>query len=340
FTFQGTPYDGGKSFDFYRKLLARLDGVPGILSASVALGSPIPRPGGSSEVEAQVVVLGDRSNEEFKMSTNNITWAFFKTVGVSLLDGRDFTIYDREDSRKVCILNQAAQHLVFREENPIGQSLRLKGGSTCDVVGIAKDIKYTTDQVVEPIVYFPLAQNQRFFRSVLMVRGSGDTAQTSSIVQAKIAEVDPSLLAKTRPMDESIRLLLLPNEIGTYLAGVPGVLAFLLGLIGTYGTMSLLVAQRRTEIGVRIAVGARPSQAVQLMLKQGLQWTVAGTALGIIGAGLMTFGMSRYFYGMVPFDSLAFVVSVAVIALTAATACYIPAKRASAVDPIHVLRHD
>jgi ABC-type antimicrobial peptide transport system permease subunit len=284
--------------------------------------------------------MGDRSNEEFKTSTNNITWDFFKTVGVPLLDGRDFTINDREGSRKVCILNQTAQHLVFPDENPIGHSLRFRDGSTFDVVGVAKDAKYTTDQAVEPIVYFPLAQNQRFFRSVLIVRGSGDIAQTSANVQAKIAEVDPNLLAKTRPMNDAIQLLLLPNEIGTYLAGVPGVLAFLLGLIGTYGTMSLLVAQRRIEIGVRIALGARPSQAVQLMLKQGLQWTIAGMALGIFGAGLMTFGMSRYFYGMVPFDFPPFVLSVAVIAVTAAVACYIPAKRASAVDPMHVLRHD
>jgi predicted permease len=340
FTFQGTPYDGGNSFDFYRKLLARIDGIPGVVSASVAEVTPVPELGGSAAGAGMLTVLGDRSNEEFQIKTNNVSWGFFETVGMRLVDGGDFTPNDGLDSRKVCILTQAAQRLVFPEENPIGHSLRLKDGSSVEVVGVAKDIKYTMDQAVEPFVYRPLAQNQRLFKSILMVRGRGDIAQTSSIVQAKIAEVDPNLLAKTGAMDDEVQLLLLPNEIGTYIAGVPGVMAFLLGLIGTYGTMSLLVAQRRTEIGVRIALGARPSQAVWLMLRQGMQWTIAGLALGILGAGILTFGMSRYFYGMASFDFSAFVLSVGAIAFIASIACYIPAKRASGVDPMQVLRHE
>jgi hypothetical protein len=287
-----------------------------------------------------VTVLGNRSNDQFQLQTNSVTPGLFKTLNIPLLDGRDFTANDRTGARAVGIINQTAQRLVFPDENPIGHLLRLTDGSAIEVVGVARDIKYTTNQIIPPFVYRPLAQSSRFFRSGLMVRGSGDVAQTSALVHAAIIELDPNMLAQFRPMDEEVRLVLLPNRIGMYLAGVPGVLALLLGLIGTYGTMSLLVAHRRVEIGLRIAVGAHPAQAVRLMLRQGLQWTAIGLLLGTVGAAILTFAMSRYFYGLSAFDWSAFLFTVSVVTLTAAMACYIPARLASRLDPMLVLRQE
>jgi ABC-type antimicrobial peptide transport system permease subunit len=340
FTFEGTHYDRGNSLDFYQRLLTRLEGAAGIVSAAVAEVSPIPEPGGSARGSGGLSVLGDRSNEEFKIEASGVTGGYFKTLGIPLLDGRDFTPNDRADSPAVSILNHAAQRLIFPDENPIGHALRLRNGPSLEVVGIVKDVKYTTDEIIRPFVYRPLGQNPRFFRSVLLVRGSGDIAQTSAIVNRNALDVDPTVLPKIRPMTDEIRFLLLPNEIGLYLAGVPGTLAFLLGLIGTYGTMSLLVAQRRTEIGVRIALGARPAEAIRLMLQQGLQWTAIGLVLGVIGAATLSLGMSRYFYGVSPFDFPAFGFSVLAVAMTAAAACYVPARRASQLDPMQVLRRE
>jgi hypothetical protein len=269
-----------------------------------------------------------------------VTGGYFKTLNIPLLDGRDFAATDRIDSPAVCILNQVAKRLLFPDENPIGHTVRVSKGTSLQVVGVVKDVKYTMDEIVQPFVYRPLAQSPLSFQSVLMVRGSGDIAQTSSVVHANIVDVDPNILARHRPMTDEIRFLLLPNEIGMYLAGVPGTLAFILGLIGTYGTMSLLVAQRRTEIGVRIALGAHPSQAVRLMLQQGLQWTAAGLLLGILGAIVMTAAMSKYFVGVSPFDFPAVFFSVAAIGVTAAAACYLPSRRASRIDPMQVLRQE
>jgi predicted permease len=340
FIFEGTPYGRGNGFDFYGKLLTRLEGIPGIVSASVAEVSPVQDildlRGGSGQQPAR----GDRSREEYTIRVANVSPGYFKTLGVPLLDGRDFTSNDRVDSPTVCIINQAAQRLAFPDQNPIGHVLPLANSPPFVVVGVAKDVKYTTDQIVQPLVYRPFPKNPIFYRSVLMVRGSGDIAQTNAVLHANIVDLDPNILAHMRPMTDEMRLLLLPNEIGMYLAGVPGTLAFLLGLIGTFGTMSLLVAQRRTEIGVRIALGARPAQAIRLMLRQGLQWTAIGLALGIIGAVILSLGMSRYFYGISPFDFPAFAFSVMAVAVTAAAACYIPARRASQLDPMRVLREE
>jgi ABC-type antimicrobial peptide transport system permease subunit len=284
--------------------------------------------------------LGNRSNDQFEIQTNSVTPGFFKTLGVPLLDGRDFSPSDRVSGSAVCIINYATQRLVFRDENPIGRLLRLSDGSSIQVIGVSRDIKYTENQIAVPFAYRPLAQSPLFFRGVLMVRGTGDIAETSSLVHAKIIEVNPSILTKFRPMDDEIRRVLLPSRIGMYIAGVPGVLALILGLIGTYGTMSLIVAQRRAEIGVRIALGASPAEAVRLMLRQGLQWTAIGLLFGIAGGAIMTFALSRFFYGISPFDLTAFVFTLTAVTLTATTACYIPAKLASRLDVMQVLRQE
>jgi ABC-type antimicrobial peptide transport system permease subunit len=139
-------------------------------------------------------------------------------------------------------------------------------------------------------------------------------------------------------MERDIRFVLFPNEVAIYIAGVPGVLAFILSIIGTYGTMALVVTQRRQEIGIRIALGAHPSQPVALMLKQGMRWTAIGLGLGTFGAVVLTSAFSRFFYGLPHFDPLAFGLSIALLLATAVVACYIPARTASRLDPMVVLR--
>jgi ABC-type antimicrobial peptide transport system permease subunit len=141
-------------------------------------------------------------------------------------------------------------------------------------------------------------------------------------------------------MEQDIRFLFGPNELAMYIAGTPGLMALMLSIIGIYGTMALVVTQRRQEIGIRVALGAHPSQAVVLMLKQGMNSTVIGLGMGGCGALVLTFAISRYFYGVPQFDFVSFGLSIVLIATTSAVACYIPARTASRLDPIAVLRMD
>jgi putative ABC transport system permease protein len=163
----------------------------------------------------------------------------------------------------------------------------------------------------------------------------------SPLVRSKISEIDPTILAyNMRTVDEQLDMRLLFFRLASYSAGVPGVLAFVLGIIGTYGTMALLVAQRRREIGIRIALGAHPSEAVSLMLRQGMKWTAGGLGLGIFGAFIATFWLSRHLESIVWHDPIAFLSTILLMAATAGAACYVPARKASRVDPMVVLREE
>jgi ABC-type antimicrobial peptide transport system permease subunit len=177
--------------------------------------------------------------------------------------------------------------------------------------------------------------------NTLMVRTSGEPMLSAPVVQARLAEIDPNLLVyNMHTLEERIGRGLLPFRIFAYVAGIPGAFALLLGVIGTYGTMALIVAQRRREIGIRIALGAHPSEAVSLMTREGLKWTSAGLCLGIFGAFLIVLWLSRQFYGLDFLDPVAFASMTLLVLATAGAACYIPARKASRLDPIKVLREE
>jgi hypothetical protein len=320
--------------------LPRLERSPGIVSASVAQTGPIPGQFDDRGSIGPLRVHGDASSREFEVQTNYILPDYFRTIGVPLVDGRDFNSYDRLDAPPVGIVNETLAHELSPGGNPVGRRLRLTDGSAIQIVGVARNFKYVADQKVETFLYRPLAQQQNIYRNILLVRGTQDAAITTSILRATIAEIDPNLFVHTRTMDHDIRFLFGPNELATYIAGTPGVLAFMLSIIGIYGTMALVVTQRRQEIGIRVALGAHPSQAVALMLKQGMKWTAIGLGMGGFGALILTFALSRYFYGIPQFDSLTFGLVITLIAATSAVACYLPARTASRLDPMAVLRTD
>jgi predicted permease len=323
---------------FYDRLVPRLERSPGIVSASVAQTGPIPGQidGGSAVAR----VHGDGSSREFDVQTNYILPDYFRAIGVAFVNGRDFNAYDRIGTPDVGIVNDTLADELSPVGNPVGSRLRLTDGSPIQIVGVAHDFKYGADQKVEAFLYRPMSQQQNIFRSILLVRGSQDAAITASILRTTIAEIDPNLFVHTRTMEQDIRFLFGPNELAMYIAGTPGLLALMLSIIGIYGTMALVVTQRRQEIGIRVALGAHPSQAVVLMLKQGMKSTVIGLGMGGCGALVLTFAISRYFYGVPQFDFVSFGLSIVLIATTSAVACYIPARTASRLDPMAVLRMD
>jgi hypothetical protein len=285
-------------------------------------------------------VHSDTGNQELQVQTNNIMPGYFRTVGVSLVDGRDFNSNDRIGTPAVGIINETLAHELSPGRNPVGSWLRLADGSSIEIVGVAHNFKYIADEKVEAFLYRPLAQQRNIHRNILLVRGTQDAAITTSILRATIAEVDPNLFVHTRTMERDIRFLFFPNELAMYIAGAPGVLGLILSIIGIYGTMALVVTQRRQEIGIRIALGAHPSEAVALMLKQGMKWTAIGLGMGAFGGLVLTSALSRYFYGVPQFDSLSFSLTIVLLAATSAVACYIPARMASRLDPMALLRTD
>jgi putative ABC transport system permease protein len=273
---------------------------------------------------------------------------YFKTLDIPRLAGRDFNSMDRTGSALVAIVNDTLAERLWPNQNPINLKFDRPDGSAVEVVGLVHDGNGDSRGSALPFVYFPLLQNpnpMRVHASVVVVRSAGfDATSITGLVQRTAFDLDDQTAAfNVHTLQNEFDAAFLPNRIAMYVAGAPGILAFLLSVIGAYGTMALLTAQRRREIGIRIALGAHPSNAVAMMMKEAMKWTAAGISLGVLGALGLLWALNREFAGnshILRFDSSAFAFGIIVLAVTAATACYIPVKRASRLNPIEVLRNE
>jgi predicted permease len=344
--FIGTGYSPAKAIDFYEDLIDRLESTPGILSASVVDNVPIVNGlagvaqfGGRA---GRVRVRSDNADTEYDAYSNRITRGHFKTLMIPILQGRDFSRQDRGTSSRVGIINEALAGQLWPAESAIGRHVRLDDGSSIEVVGVVKTSKYRDlEEKPQFALYVPVAQQPLPLTNTFIVKTASEPLSQTNLVRSRASEIDPTLLLHNfDTLDNRINFWMIIFRILSYITGVPGTIAFVLGIIGTYGTMAFFVAQRRREIGVRIALGAHPSEALLLILRQGMKWTGAGVGLGICGAFLATFWLSRYLERVTWFDPAAFIATSVLMAIVAAVACYIPARRASRVDPMMVLRDE
>ena len=345
--FVGTSYMADGTIAFYERLLERLANTPGIVSVCVVQNVPIinayagvTRYGGAA---GRARVRSDVSDSEYEAYTNAVSSGHFATLHIPILQGRDFSMQDQANGGAVGIVNQSLARQLWPDESALGRSVLLQDGTSLQVVGVAKDSKYRdVNEPVQYALYRPLSRQFVSNAETIMVR-TVDTAPmtASALLRAKVREIDPTLLVfNVSTFDQLLELRLIVNRIISYVAGVPGALAFILGSIGTYGTMALLVSQRRREIGVRIAVGAHPSEAVRVMMLEAMKWTALGLGLGVLGGFISSFWLSRNLERVNPYDPIAFAGTVVLVSAVAFLASYIPARRASRIDPMLVLREE
>jgi predicted permease len=335
--FEGTGYSRESQFAFGRQLSARLSGAAGIKSVSMTNNNFT---NGTVHIREDKRLLSVRSRV--------VDEGYFRTLRVPLVAGRDFTARDDETSAPVGIVNQKTAAWISGSGSPIGQTI-LADGTLIEIVGVTRDIVYA--QGAEPYVYRPLNQVQstvinpreRFNVSLqtVTIHFSGDAGAATRTLIDTVSELDPSLLVlNAMTMDEQRERQLRPARIFQYAMAIPGMFTLLLGVVGTYGTMAFLAAQRRREVGIRIALGAHPAKAVRLMLVEGIRSASIGIVLGSVIAGVLVLWLSRNITDIAFFDPAAWVGVIVLIIMTVVPACYIPAKRASRVDPIVVLRED
>jgi putative ABC transport system permease protein len=347
--FIGTNYDRQKKVQFYRTLMDRLANTPGIDAATVVNSLPVQLPGGDyfryGGTMALEIARARPGNADLPIFVNVVSPGQFATLRIPLIGGRDFRPQDDRSAMTVGIVSRSLAAQLWANENPIGQTLQLSDSTKLTVIGVCGDVQYNVNfdhTALTPILYLPL--NQYIGPNVpdtIMIRTSTPPMKVSGLLYQKVSDIDPNLLAyDARPLEEQLDRALLPFRFVEYVTGLPGIFAMMLGLIGTYGTMAILVTQRRREIGIRVALGAEPSSATRLILKEGLRATAAGLALGLGGAFLIALYLSRNISGPHFFDPVAFSGMSFVIAITAALASYIPARRATRVDPMIVLREE
>jgi putative ABC transport system permease protein len=337
-------YDQQRTKSFYQELERRVRAWPEVRSASLAFGVPL-----SPIMSGQPVFIEGRpqvpGEQPFMSGCNYVDPGYFQTMQIRILRGRAFLESDNETARRVAIVNETMANRYWPNEDPIGK--RFHAGTpespAWEVVGVAQDGKYLL--VIEsplPFFYVPLDQNYLPMR-VLQIRTSVPPESLSVRLEREIHSLDPGLpIAELKTMEQSLGSVqgFLIFRIGAVQTAAMGILGLVLALLGVYGVVSYGAAQRTREIGIRMALGATPRAILGMILGRGVWMVVAGVLVGLLGAALLARVLGYFLLFVSATDPLTFLAVPAVLAVAALWACYIPARRATRVDPTVALRHE
>jgi hypothetical protein len=261
-----------------------------------------------------------------------------------MVAGRDFTYQDDDAAPRVAIVNETLARRFWPDQSPIGQRLRPYGAGAdvrdvTEVIGVVRDSAYVTvGEAPRPFLYRPLAQAYTP-RVTLLVRSAGTPASALPALKQALHATDPGLaVLNIATLTEATSVSLLPAQIAGKLLGGLGLLALALAALGIYGVLSFLVRSRTREIGIRVAIGARPGVVAAMVVRQAMGWTVGGAVIGIALAFLLTRFLENLLYAISPTDPLTYGGVTLLLALVACIAALIPAVRASRVDPLTALR--
>ncbi len=331
-------YDNARGANFYAAALESLSSLPGVQSATLA--SALPVTAGGSRIQLPANATKPAVDEEISMDIVTVAPRFFETTGLSLLRGRDFRQVDAEKSAKVMIVNETMAKKFWPDTDPLGRSF-YDGDTDFEVVGVARNTKYR-DLRERPRLtfYLPLAQSYRPSMS-LLVRTAGEPSQVAPAIQARLRGIEPALnVFDIRTLFEHVGRSLYVERMESLLLTFFGILALTLTAIGIYGVVAYSVAHRTREVGIRMALGAQKKDVLKMILAQGLALVAWGTALGLVACYWLSRLVSSQLYGVSAYDPATLASVVAVLIVVAVLATYIPARRATKVDPLVALRYE
>ncbi len=330
----------------YQRLLERLRAVPGVQGASAMTGLPPDRPLNANDTDIDGYTAPPEGPYENVDYYQNVMSDYFQTMGIPIVQGRGFERADAASTGPVAVVNETLVNTFWRGKNPIGQRLRPCCGDQVPwftVIGVAKDVKQGgIDQKTGTEFYFFIDQSPSGPETMnVVLRTTLSPAALSQTIEQAVRGVDRTVpVVRLQGMDgvfaESIRR---PRLLAQLIGGFAG-LALLLAAVGTYGVLSFMVAERRREIGIRLALGADHGRVLGQVMKQGLILTAVGLIVGLGGAVGLNRLLASLLFGVQPTDMATMVSVVATIAGVAAIACWVPAWRASRLDPNVVLRED
>jgi putative ABC transport system permease protein len=332
-----------KRMTFYKNLMERLDALLGVRSAGAVMFLPLRvsilsfRVGVNSfTIEGRPPVTKDK---EPVADYRTATPGYFNTMGIALRQGRLFDGHDDQDAKRVAIVNEAMVRKIFGHENPLGK--RMVMGGPMEIVGVVADAKlYGLDAPVEPAVYVPLTQNP-VDRESIVVRTEGDPAAMTSAVRREILKLDPEQpISNVRTMEEVLSDSLMLRRVSMLLLTVFATLALTLATVGIYGLTAYSVSRRTHEIGLRVALGASQSQILRLVVGRGLVTSLIGAGVGVAAAFELTRGLSGMLYGVAATDPLVFAGVPLLLIAISVLASYVPARRATRIDPLVALRYE
>lgn len=338
-------YPTEKQAQFYHDLVARIESLPGVTSASSVV--PLPLSGDlyriSFETEGRPVAKGERPSADFFAVEED----YFKTLGVSMLKGRDFNTHDGAKDPPVIIVNQAFAQKYFPNEDPVGKRIRPGISTTVtepvmrEIVGVVSDVRNRNlSSELRPGYFLPMSQIP-FNQMAVIVRTTNDPHSLITAVQNEVHSMDPEVpVFNVKTMDEYISATVAAPRFNTTLLVIFAAVALVLTIVGLYGVMSYSVAQRTNEIGIRMALGARVTDVLSLVFKQGLTLVLIGEAIGLAGAFALTRLIRGMLFGVAPNDFMTFAAVALMLAAVALLATLIPARRAARVNPLVALRYE
>ncbi len=334
-----------KQENFWTELERRLQATPGVASAAIISELPL---GGSSiyhnlvvEKEPPVAV-----GKEPEILTHEISPGYFATMGIPLLQGRDFSERDAAGNERVAVVSESFVREHFKGQNPLGERVRFardESNTWYTVVGVAGDTKHSALDVDNgPAIYTSMAQKGEPWRRwgvVVVGSKSADTSALVPLLRQQVWAIDPQLpVAEAETMDEVMAASVAQRRFSMTLLSLFAGCALLLAIVGVYGVLSYLVTQRTGEIGIRMALGAQPSDVSRQIVGEGGKLVAAGIAIGLVGSALSMQVLGALLFEVKPTDPLTLVVTAFVLAATAMLASYLPARRASRIDPMSALR--
>lgn len=336
-----------QSQSFFEQLFDRLQARSEVKSVGAINLLPFGGSGGdrSFTIEDQPVAEGQPHPDE---QIRFVSAGYFRTMGIPLLKGRDFTSRDLPDTPQVVIANQALVRRYWPNEDALGKriSFSTRKPKWYEIVGVVGNVKHRgLDIEDKPEFYVPFLQplfaDSNVQPMYVVVRTSSDPLNAISFVRREVAAIDRDQpIANLLTMDQRIADSVAPRRFNMFVMGLFAALALILAAIGIYGIMAFSVAQRTHEIGVRMALGARNRDVLTLVLEHGFKLAVIGIAVGLVGAFALTRLMSSLLFGVSATDPGTFLIDALILAVVALLACYIPARRATKVDPLVALRYE
>jgi len=342
---RGARFTREQALEYWTRVLARVKTLPGVRSASLGAAMPFEM---NITFRVDIPSVPSPDGSPRPTSADFVGPEFFATAGIPVVQGRSFNADDRENGTPVTIVNQTFARRYLHGVNPLSACVNDgpgDHGSNCSqIVGVVADAHYgdvTRDP--EPFMYRPIAQRPAEMPPLTMmyVRTTGEPVAVTGQLRRELQSLDPRVaFATVRPMTLMIEPQLVPWRIGTFIFTLFGVIGALLAAVGLYGVVSFVVAQRTREFGVRLALGAQTGDVFRLVLSHGARLVGAGLIAGAVVAALSTRLFVTLMFGVSPLDPIVYVAMAVLLTLIALAASYVPALRATRVDPIEALRSE
>jgi putative ABC transport system permease protein len=333
---------------FHDRLLAALESLPGVTAYSAA--APMPLSGSNYSIDLDIEGRPNDSGKKFPYETRFflIGPGYFHTLGTAVKQGREFDARDNSKAPPVVVVNETFAKKYFPNESPLGKRIRLAISADGDpapmreIIGLVADTRSKNPSLApEPEAYLHIPQVPAVGSFTLVLRAPGDPQNLTAAIREIIAKLDRNVpVSQVRTLDDYLSRTLDQSRFNSLLLGVFAGVALSLTAVGLYGVVAYAVSQRTQEIGIRLALGAQTRDVLKLVLGQGLGLVLIGLALGLAGASLATRFMTSLLFGVGPADPLTFAGIALLLTIVASLACWIPARRATKVDPLTALRHE